>query len=83
MFIPKGPEDNHFIYDITFKDNLQFVNSKFLKNIRLTLNNSNHSNSDLVELHATSPLKTVSLLKIPQFTNLTITIKIIFLRRIK
>ena len=34
MFIQEGPEDEHFAYYLTFKDNLQFVNSKFLKNIQ-------------------------------------------------
>ena len=49
--IQEGPEDEHFVYDITFKDNLQFVNSKFLKNIKMILKNSN---CNLVELHSTS-----------------------------
>ena len=35
MFIPEGPEDEHFVYEATFKDNLQFVNSRFLKNVQL------------------------------------------------
>ena len=25
MFIPEGPEDEHFVYDVTFKDILQVV----------------------------------------------------------
>ena len=53
MFTPEGPEVEHFVSDLTFKDNFQSVSSKFLKNIQLILNNSN---SDLVELHSTSPL---------------------------
>ena len=34
MFTPEGPEKEHFVYDVTCKDNLQFVNSKFLRNIK-------------------------------------------------
>ena len=42
MFIPEGREDQHLVYDVTFKDNLlQFVDPKFLKNVQLILNNSN------------------------------------------
>ena len=33
MFIPEGSEDENFVYDITFKDNLQVVNSKFLRTL--------------------------------------------------
>ena len=41
MFIQEGPEDEHFVYDVNFKDNsqVQVVNSKFLKNIQLISNN--------------------------------------------
>ena len=28
MFIPEGPEDKHFVFDVPFKDKLEVVNSK-------------------------------------------------------
>ena len=31
MFIPEGPEDEHFVYYLTCNDNLQFVYSNFFQ----------------------------------------------------